>query len=487
MFQATFLGHHGWLFESNTSRVLVDPLLTPRIGFTDAIELFVYPPRNFDFSKAPPIDAMLLTHEHEGHFDIPTLQRLDRKIPIYISVRTSMATRKFITEMGFSVRLMHPGRAFQVGELEVLPMTGDQVKYGTIEEWDVLPYLIRDLSGDGSFFSHVDMMATSAMWKAAHSLIERPGLWAYTNNFHDYYFQDTYRGPNFLGVQSTIKAMLENYQSLCEGWDAPEALLVIGGGFCFGGPQTWLNRNAFYTSCEESQKALSYLLPTQKSFAPIPGQTLIMKEGKLISIEESSFVFALPRAEWPDRSFSGEIKWMEHFDPACGQKIFSESDLPLLQNELNRFAEYLYGTTPFQQLYSMTEEDFKGKLPTFALNLLANEEGASYTFAYEPQSCSFVLVECEDPGEFYAGLECWASDLLAHLCFEISPNAIGLGRCRAWNINPEAFSMDINTHLFIYAHQLRHPKRALELYRKILASLPAPNEIIQSAHSLGTS
>src|SRR5262245_16424753 len=101
MFRATFIGHHAWLFATERSRLLVDPLFHERFGLTDSVELRVFPPRVFDFAEFPAIDAVLLTHEHEGHFDIPSLHLIDRQVPIYISSRSSSAMRQVLAEMGF--------------------------------------------------------------------------------------------------------------------------------------------------------------------------------------------------------------------------------------------------------------------------------------------------------------------------------------------------------------------------------------------------
>src|SRR5439155_563386 len=127
MLRATFFGHHCWLFSGEKARIFVDPLLQARFGFTDATELRVYPPRRIDLEAFPAIDAVLITHEHEGHLDPASLNLIDRRVPVYLPARSSMATRTFLQEMGFEVRLMHPGRRFSVGDLEVLPMSGDPV------------------------------------------------------------------------------------------------------------------------------------------------------------------------------------------------------------------------------------------------------------------------------------------------------------------------------------------------------------------------
>ena len=69
MLSTTFLGHQGWLFQSKTSCFLVDPLLCDEFGQAHALEYRVYPPRIFTFENFPKLDAVVLTHEHDDHFD----------------------------------------------------------------------------------------------------------------------------------------------------------------------------------------------------------------------------------------------------------------------------------------------------------------------------------------------------------------------------------------------------------------------------------
>jgi L-ascorbate metabolism protein UlaG (beta-lactamase superfamily) len=76
MLSTTFLGHQGWLFQSKTSSFLVDPLLCEEFGHVQELEYRVYPPRVFSFDLFPRIDGVVLTHEHDDHFDLASLARL---------------------------------------------------------------------------------------------------------------------------------------------------------------------------------------------------------------------------------------------------------------------------------------------------------------------------------------------------------------------------------------------------------------------------
>ena len=93
------------MIGSQRANLLVDPLLHDRYGWTPSVGLRVWPPRQLDFRVFPAIDAIMLTHEHEGHFDIASLHLVDRKVPIYMSSLSSLAMREAIGEMGFAVQL----------------------------------------------------------------------------------------------------------------------------------------------------------------------------------------------------------------------------------------------------------------------------------------------------------------------------------------------------------------------------------------------
>jgi hypothetical protein len=154
----------------------------------------------------------------------------------------------------------------------------------------------------------------------------------------------------------------------------------------------------------------------------------------------------------------------------------SPSELEQLACELQDFARHLYSSDPFRRLYSLTDDEIRGKKPTFAIIALADAAGGACVFEYQPWACGFTPVETADPvSDYLAVYECWATDLLATLRAEISSFALGFGRYRGWNANPDAFHFTLSTRLFEYAHPLRQPERFLALYRRTLADLAAPS------------
>lgn len=95
----TFVGHATMLVRSGGASILLDPFLLPRTR-EDASD---YRPRVP--SEVRP-DAVLITHSHPDHFDLGSLLRLGRDLPIYVPavpresiLAVDMATR--LTELGF--------------------------------------------------------------------------------------------------------------------------------------------------------------------------------------------------------------------------------------------------------------------------------------------------------------------------------------------------------------------------------------------------
>ncbi|HND30750.1 MAG TPA: MBL fold metallo-hydrolase, partial [Myxococcota bacterium] len=279
MFQVHALGHHGWLFRTASTTLAVDPLLGPRFAFTP--ELVVWPERSISLDTFPAIDALFLTHEHEGHFDPYTLSRLPRSTPVWIPSRSSGAMQRAIEALGFRVHRARAGLSIQVGDIELFPIAGDQVT-ATIEEWDLLAYTVRDLGGHGSFFTHVDLKLTDSMRAQILSRLGRPGLLAITGNEHHYCFQTSWREPDRGAAAALARDMTEEYQWFVQRGAAPAGLLLVGGGWAFEGSLAWLNHQAFHVDLEAVAGAVATLLPQTHVAWAKPGMVWTFVEGKRV-------------------------------------------------------------------------------------------------------------------------------------------------------------------------------------------------------------
>jgi L-ascorbate metabolism protein UlaG (beta-lactamase superfamily) len=105
-----FVGHSTLLVEADTIRFLTDPVLRPRIG----------PLRRVGGSPAPPappdVDAILVSHLHFDHLDLPTLRRLGTARPIIVP----RGAAAWLRARGFSqVEELEAGETTAIGGVRV--------------------------------------------------------------------------------------------------------------------------------------------------------------------------------------------------------------------------------------------------------------------------------------------------------------------------------------------------------------------------------
>lgn len=75
----TFLGHATVLLELNGVRLLTDPILRDRVTFLQ----HRHPPARPSYDQ--PVDAVLLSHLHFDHLDLPSLRQLGMETPLIVS------------------------------------------------------------------------------------------------------------------------------------------------------------------------------------------------------------------------------------------------------------------------------------------------------------------------------------------------------------------------------------------------------------------
>jgi len=108
--RVTYVGHATVLIEIDGVRLLTDPVLRRRIG----------PLRRHGTAPGPElaqdVDAVLISHLHHDHADVPSLRRLDREVPML----AGPGGGDFLSRLGFSdVRELAPGEATEIGGARV--------------------------------------------------------------------------------------------------------------------------------------------------------------------------------------------------------------------------------------------------------------------------------------------------------------------------------------------------------------------------------
>jgi hypothetical protein len=479
-FSVTFLGHQGWLFQSAVSCLLVDPLLCEEFGHAHALSYKVYPPRLLKAEAFPPIDAVILTHEHDDHFDIPSLAKLQRSIPIFLSARSSMAAYRILCEMGFQVHPLIPGMGYHFRDLEFLPLCGDHVNNNNGDEWDTLPFLIRQTDGGGSFFSTVDVKLTQQLLEIAKSRVPNPCVVGWTNNAQDWSHVATYLPERGDATEQGVVRMRAGHAMISTYWGPPRAMIASAGGFSFYGQRAWLNQRIFCVDMVRVCKAMDDIFPPQRFFATRPGQTFHMEDNRLVRVDEDTpFLCTAPREEWPQRG-RAPVKDIPDYEPATGRHELGHRELDRLRHRLNELAGALFGGPLFKGLYSLFGVEAEGRPTSFVFWLRNGTPKDKLVFAYNPNACTFDQIELENPRSVYfAGMECWATDLLAVLNGELGPIALGFGRAFLWNDLPKHFSFSLLDEMFRVSHPLRRPAEYFRTYEGLWQATTGSTPVIR--------
>lgn len=108
--RVTYVGHATVLVEMDGVRLLTDPVLRHRVG----------PLRRHGAAPEPrlaeDVDAVLLSHLHHDHADVPSLRRLSRAVPVL----AAPGSGDFLAGLGFGdVRELAPGDSAGVGGVRV--------------------------------------------------------------------------------------------------------------------------------------------------------------------------------------------------------------------------------------------------------------------------------------------------------------------------------------------------------------------------------
>jgi L-ascorbate metabolism protein UlaG (beta-lactamase superfamily) len=76
----TWVGHASWVISIGGLTVLTDPVWSRRILGTPAR----LTPVGVRWEELPPVDAVVISHNHYDHLDAPTLRRLPRTTPLFV-------------------------------------------------------------------------------------------------------------------------------------------------------------------------------------------------------------------------------------------------------------------------------------------------------------------------------------------------------------------------------------------------------------------
>ncbi|MEN9203781.1 MAG: MBL fold metallo-hydrolase [Thermostichus sp. DG_1_6_bins_120] len=130
---------NSWFIQAGRQTLLLDPWLVDPLVFLGLpwfIRIEHRQPPPFTPETLPPVDGILISQGQPDHCHPPTLQRLDKRIPVLASRSAAAMVRR----LGFvSVQALDPWQSVRWGELRITAVPGAPL--GPIRE---LGYLIEE-------------------------------------------------------------------------------------------------------------------------------------------------------------------------------------------------------------------------------------------------------------------------------------------------------------------------------------------------------
>ena len=96
--RVTFVNHATVLIQTDSLNILTDPVWSKSIGPFHGIGVRRHRPPGIRFEDLPPIDVVLVSHDHYDHMDVPTLRRLARRF--HPRILTGLGNAEYLAVRG---------------------------------------------------------------------------------------------------------------------------------------------------------------------------------------------------------------------------------------------------------------------------------------------------------------------------------------------------------------------------------------------------
>lgn len=118
--QIRFLGHATVLIDLGYTRILADPLLRHRISGL----VWRHPRPRSDLDHE--VDAVVISHMHQDHLDLPSLMKLGRHVPLLVPPRAG----RFLTRRGFTdVHELQAGQSARIDDVRVIATPANHIGF----------------------------------------------------------------------------------------------------------------------------------------------------------------------------------------------------------------------------------------------------------------------------------------------------------------------------------------------------------------------
>lgn len=251
--------HAGYLFEAEGARILFDPIFESPFS----VNCHAFPAARFDAWPPPGFraDAVFISHFHDDHCSLESLDRLDRGTPIHLFCRHAELF-ELIRALGFrDVRSLEWDRPVRVGPFEVRAwraLDADVDSILSVRAGGVAILNVVD--------SWIDDEILSAFARTDWDLV----LWPFQTMRELEALCPARGAPAERGLPPEWKAQLTVLK--------PRAVVPSSCQFKFE-PWSWLNRAYFPISYERFARELAELLPSCVVWRLDPGQAVELTPG----------------------------------------------------------------------------------------------------------------------------------------------------------------------------------------------------------------
>ena len=121
--KATYFGANGWLIQLAKTRILIDPWLNGDLTFPPG-DWLIKGKLDKEIEVPSDIDFLLLTQGQPDHAHPPTLEQIDKSIPVI----ASQAASRVVGSIGFTkISTLKPGEAFNNKNINIQATSGASV------------------------------------------------------------------------------------------------------------------------------------------------------------------------------------------------------------------------------------------------------------------------------------------------------------------------------------------------------------------------
>lgn len=436
--KATFLGHQGWLLESDKSRLLIDPILMPYFRNSPHTKMWIFPPRSIDVPAMGHVDAIYLSHEHEDHFHIESMNQLSRRTKVYVTMNITTAAERILTEMGFDVTRVPAMSPIEIGS--DLKMTLFPPPSSPTEHWVLQPFV--ECKDGTNYFNPVDCSLSTEFVEYVRNSKISLGLVTMANNSQ--ITPETRHPTDFKPGVPLTTSVIEPLRPLLGTMEAlrdlppMQGVAVIGGGFLDETNPYGLLLNQ--DMVEFAKTIFNYSRRSIPIFAPVPGDVVVLEQSRL-DFGRASWVVSCAEADAivydaKQNRFSLDALGYE-YEPSTQRRSIDDvewNELTRLLGELSRRLT-VHPITMEMIQQNLLDNGVPSGMGRMLLILL--DDDGRRLLEFVPADGGFRAVAADEPifalaHKYPFGYEVWASDFLELLRGHIPVYEIILFKNRAW-------------------------------------------------------